>query len=155
MGMLDQEVLFSDGQTAVIGTGDTPSTNFYDTGGANGQGDAGQTGENLWINAFAKSNLSTAGATATIAVALQDSADGATFADVVVGKLFTASVTGPAPILAGTALLQIQPPPGMRRYWRLVYRVATAALTAGTLDGYVSNTIQRNIARNSGIPTVG
>ena len=51
MGMLDQEVIFSDAQV-VTATGDTPSTNVYNTGGANGQGDAGQTGENLWINAF-------------------------------------------------------------------------------------------------------
>lgn len=143
MGMLDSEIIFSSAQ-AVTATGDTASTNVYDCGGANGQGDNGQTGENLWINAFVNTTA-TSGGSATIQAVFQDSADNATFADVVSGPaVAVASAT------AGTPLLQIQPPPGTREFWRIVYRIGTAVLTAGKFDAYVSNTIQRNIARNSG-----
>lgn len=143
MGMLDNEIIFSAAQ-AVTATGDTASTNVYDSGGANGQGDMGQTGENLWFNVIVNTTA-TSGGSATVQAVLQDSADNATFADVVIGKaIAVASVT------AGSILLQVQPPPGMREYSRIVYRIGTAVLTAGKFDAYVSNTIQRNIARNSG-----
>jgi hypothetical protein len=148
MGMLDQEVIFADGET-VTATGDTASTNTYNTGGANGQGDAGQTGENLWINAVVNTTATSSGS-ATIQAVLQDSADNSSYADVVSGPaVAVASAT------AGTVLLQVQPPVGMRQYWRVVFRIGTAVLTAGKFDAYVSNTIQRNITRKSGIPTVG
>jgi hypothetical protein len=49
MGYLDSELIFSAAQ-AITANGDTASTNVYDTGGANGQGAAGLTGENLWLN---------------------------------------------------------------------------------------------------------
>jgi hypothetical protein len=147
MGMLDQEVMFSDAQV-VTAASDTPSTNVYDTGGANGQGDAGQTGENLWINVTVNTTA-TSGGSATMQAVLQDSADNATFADVVAGP-----ATAVAALLVGTVLLQVQPPVGMRRYWRIVYRGAVAVLTAGKFDAYASNTIQRNVARASGIPAV-
>ena len=143
MGMLDNEIIFSAAQ-AVTATGDTASTNVYDCGGANGQGDNGQTGENLWVNVTVNTTA-TSGGSATVQAVLQDSADNSSFADVVSGPaVAVASVT------AGAILLQLQPPVGMRRYWRIAYRVGTATLTAGKFDAYVSNTIQRNIARNSG-----
>lgn len=148
MGMLDNEIIFSAAQ-AVTATGDTASTNVYDNGGANGQGDNGQTGENLWVNVIVNTTA-TSGGSATVQAVLQDSADNATFADVASGPS-----TAVASVTAGTVLLQIQPPPGMREFWRVAYRVGTAALTAGKFDAYVSNTIQRNVARNSGIPAVG
>jgi len=146
-GMLDNEIIFAEAQ-AVTATGDTASTNVYDCGGANGQGDAGQTGENLWVQAFC-STSATSGGSATVQAVLQDSADNSTFADVIAG-----AVVAVASVTAGTALLQVQPPPGMRRYWRVVWRVGTAVLTAGKFDAFVSNTLQRNIARTSGIPAI-
>lgn len=148
MGMLDQELILSDAQT-VTATGDTASTNVYNTGGANGQGDAGQTGENLWVNAFINTTA-TSGGSATIQAVLQDSADNSSFADVVAGPAVAV-----ASAAAGTVLLQLQPPVGMRQYWRIAYRIGTAVLTAGKFDAYVSNTIQRNITRKSGLPAIG
>lgn len=148
MGMLDSEIIFSAAQ-AVTATGDTASTNVYDCGGANGQGDNGQTGENLWVNVTVNTAATSAGS-ATIQAVLQDSADNATFADVVAGP-----VVAVANVTLGAVLLQLQPPPGMREFWRIGYRIGTAVLTAGKFDAYVSNTIQRNIARNSGIPAIG
>lgn len=143
MGMLDSELVLSAAQ-AVTATGDDASTNVYDSGGANGQGDAGQTDENLWVNVTVNTTA-TSGGSATIQAVLQDSADNATFADVVAG-----AAVAVANATAGTALLQLQPPPGMRRYWRIVYRIGTAVLTAGKFDAYVSNTLPRNVARPSG-----
>lgn len=143
MGMLDSEIIFSAAQ-AVTATGDTASTNVYDSGGANGQGDMGQTGENLWFNATVNTAATSAGS-ATIQAVLQDSADNATFADVATGP-----VVAVASATLGAVLLQLQPPPGMRRYSRIAYRIGTAVLTAGKFDAYVSNTIQRNVARQSG-----
>lgn len=148
MGMLDSEVMFSDGQ-AVTATGDTASTNTYDNGGTNGQSDNGQTGEQLWINIMVDTTF-TSGGSATMAGVFQDSADNATFADVITGPAVAV-----ASLIAGSVLLQIQPPPGTRRYWRTVARVGTAVMTAGAISSYVSTTIQRNIARASGIPAVG
>lgn len=140
--------MFSDAQV-VTAASDTASTNTYDCGGTNGQSDNGQTQENLWINATVNTTA-TSGGSATMQAVFQDSADNSTFADVVAG-----SAIAVASLTAGTVLLQVQPPPGTRRYWRVVWRGAVAVLTAGKFDAYVSNSIQRNIARNSGIPAVG
>lgn len=140
-GMIDSEIVFAEAQ-AVTATGDTASTNVYDNGAF--QGNAGQTGENLWVQAFC-STTGTSGGSATVQAVLQDSADNSSFADVVAGAVFAV-----AAVLAGTQLLMVQPPPGMRRYWRIVWRVGTAVLTAGKFDAFVSNTLQRNIAKPSG-----
>ena len=143
MGMIDSESIFCESQ-AVVNVGDTASTNSIDNGGANGQGDAGQTQENLWINAVC-TTTATSGGGATVQAVLQDSADDVTFADVQAGPAVAV-----ASVVAGKVLLQIQPPPGMREYWRVVWRVGTAALTAGNFDAWISNTIQLNVPRPSG-----
>lgn len=142
MGMLDQSTKLASAQ-AVTAIGDTASTNIYDNGSAN-VSDISLTRESLWFNATVDTTAASAGA-ATLQAVLQDSADGATFADVVAGP-----VVALAGLTAGTPLLQVQPPTGMRRYFRIAWRVGTAALTAGKFTAYVSNTLQRNIARPSG-----
>lgn len=142
MGMLDQSTKLAVAQ-AVTATGDTASANTYDNGSANSS-DISMTGENLWINATVDTTA-TSGGSATVQAVLQDSADGATFADVLAGP-----VVPVANLTAGTVLMQVQPPTGMRRYFRITWRVGTAVLTAGKFTAYVSNTIQRNIARPSG-----
>lgn len=143
MGMLDSNLIFAEGQ-AVTAEGDTASTNVYDSGGANGQGDAGQTGEHLWVNIVC-TETATSGGNATIAGVLQSSPDSATWTDAVAGPPIPV-----ADVVAGEVLLQVQPPPGMQRYWRTVTRVGTAVLTAGEFDSWISETIQRNISRASG-----
>ena len=142
MGMLDNYGKLASAQ-AVTATGDTASTNIYDNGSANAS-DNSMTGENLWINAVVDTTATSGGA-ATMQAVLQDSADGSTFADVLAGP-----VVALASITAGAVLLQVQPPVGMRRYFRIAWRVGTAVLTAGKFTAYVSNTLQRNIARQSG-----
>ena len=142
MGMLDQSTKLATAQ-AVTATGDTASTNIYDAL-SDANGDISMTGENLWINASVDTTA-TSGGSATMQAVLQDSADAATWADKAMGP-----VTPVASLTAGATLLQIQPPVGLRRYFRVVWRVGTATLTAGKFTAYVSNTIQRNVARPSG-----
>lgn len=142
MGMLDSSLKLATAQ-AVTSTGDTASTNIYDHGNDQSS-DISLTGENLWINAVVDTTA-TSGGSATVQAVLQDSANGSTWADVVAGPAVAV-----ANVTAGATLLQVQPPVGMRRYFRIAWRVGTAALTAGKFTAYVSNSIQRNIARQSG-----
>jgi hypothetical protein len=150
MGMLDRECIFSEAQ-AVTALGDTPSTNIYDTGAPyNNSQDSENalSGENLWIQVFVNSQV--AGAGSSTAAVFQSSPDNLTWTDVLSGSLYP-----PAQLTAGTNIMQVQPPTGTQRYWRIVYRVSGAALTGGKFDAYLSNTIQRNVPRPSGIPPVG
>ena len=142
MGMLDSQTNLATAQ-AVTSTGDTATTNIYDSG-SDASGDHSMTGENLWINAVVDTTF-TSGGSATIQAVLQDSSDGSTWADKTMGPAVAV-----ANATAGTTLLQMQPPTGLRRYFRIVWRVGTAAMTAGKATAYVSNTIQRNVARPSG-----
>lgn len=142
MGMLDESTKLATAQ-AVTSTGDTVSTNIYDAGSVH-NADISMTGENLWINAVVDTTA-TSGGSATLQAVLQDSADAASWSDVVAGPAVAV-----ASLTAGANLLQIQPPVGLRRYFRIAWRVGTAALTAGKFTAYVSNTIQRNVARPSG-----
>ena len=142
MGMLDSETVLASAQAATA-IGDTASTNVYDAGSANAS-DLSMVGENLWIQALVNT-LGTSGGAATMQAVLQDSADNATFADVLAGP-----VVALAGLTVGAVLLQTQPPTGLRRYTRIVWRIGTAVLTAGKFDAFISNTIQRNIARPSG-----
>lgn len=140
MGYLDSEMQFSAAQAITTQT-DNPSTNVYDSGSA-AQGDAGLTTENLWINVICNTTFTSA-ASGTIQAVLQSSTDNSTWVDNASGPLF-ATASLPA---AKAVMLQLQPPPGMRRYWRIAYRVGTGALNAGKADAYVSNTVQLNTLR--------
>lgn len=141
MGMLDVNTKFSLAQ-AVTSIGDTASTNIYDNGSAQ-SAEVGLTGE-LWVNVSVSTTATSAGA-ATLAAVLQDSADASSWADVLVGPTFALSA-----LTAGTTLLLANPPVGTRRYLRVVYRVGTAALTAGKFEAFISLDAQRNVSRPSG-----
>jgi hypothetical protein len=140
-GMRDAEAIYSAAQ-AVVDVGDTASTNVYDAGNAPSS-DISMT-EHIWFNVTVKTAFTSGGA-GTLQVVLQDSADNNTFADVVVGPVFAL-----AALVLGAVVFQMQPPVGLRRYTRLAYRVATAAMTAGKVDAYITSDIQRNVARPSG-----
>lgn len=143
MGMLDSETVLASAQVATDHTADTASTNIYDSGSANAS-DLSMVGENLWIQAKIQTTCTSGGAATTQAV-LQDSADGVTFADVLAGPVLSLGNS-----VAGAVLLQTQPPTGLRRYIRIAWRIGAADLTAGKFDAFISNTIERNIARPSG-----
>jgi hypothetical protein len=142
MGYLDSELVLSAAQ-APTATGDTASTNVYDTGSV-GNAEEAQTGEMLWLNVICNTAVTSAGAP-TVQAVFQDSPDNSTWTDRLAGPALLK-----AACLPGVAMLQVQPPIGTQRYQRVVYRIATAVLTAGAFDAYFSNTIQRNVQRPSG-----
>lgn len=130
--ILDSQEQFSDAQ-AVTSTGDTVSTNVYDTGSAADEG----IGESLYIYAKTKAAFTSGGA-GTLQFVLQDSADNSTFADVQTLTPAKALAT----LTANTDQVRARLPIGLRRYIRLAYRVGTAAMTAGTIDAYIVKDVQ-------------
>jgi hypothetical protein len=141
MGMRDVNGILSVAQ-AVTSTGDTVSTNQYDNGSAN-TAEIGLQDE-TWLSVLC-STTATSGGAATVQAVLQDSADGSTWADVIAGAALPV-----ASVIAGATLMQLCVPIGTRRYLRVVYRVGTAALTAGKFEAYFSFDIQKNVSRPSG-----
>ena len=138
MGMIDNYTKLAVAQT-VTATGDTASTNVYDTGSANSS-DIGLC-EELWLQAAVATTV-TSGGSATVQAVLQHSTDNSTWNDAVAGPVFAL-----ASLVAGTNLLQVAPPLGLNRYLRVVWRVGTAALTAGAFTAFISLDVQRNVAR--------
>ena len=68
---------------------------------------------------------------------LQDSADNATFADV--------ASTAPralAALGANQVIARVQLPTPLRRYWRVVYRIAGATTTGGSVSAFLANDVQ-------------
>lgn len=130
--ILDTQEQFSDAQAVTV-IGDAASTNTYDTGSS---ADIG-IGEELFIYVKTKAAFTSAGA-GTLQVVLQDSADNSTFADV--QSLTPAKAL--ANLTANTDLVRSRLPIGSRRYIRLAYRVGTAAMTAGTVDAFLSLDVQ-------------
>ncbi len=144
MGMLDSEVIFSAAQsTAAAPIGNTASTNSYNCGSVNDSDDA-MTGENVWVNVVCNTPFTSSGA-ATVQALLQSAPDDATWTTAVAGPVLPISS-----VVAGTPLLQTQPPTGMQQYWQTVLVVGAYALTGGAVDSYVSNSIQRNTQRPAG-----
>jgi hypothetical protein len=138
--ILDSQEQLSDAQ-AVTSTGDAASTNVYDTGAA---ADVG-IGNDIYVYVKTKAAF-TSGGSGTLQVVLQDSADNSTFADV---QALT-PVKALATLTANTDLVRARLPIGLRRYIRLAYRVGTAAMTAGTVDAYLSLEVQAQQYGSSG-----
>jgi hypothetical protein len=131
---------------AVTAIGDTASTNIYDNGAVN-PGDLALTSA-FFVNVLCTTACTSAGA-APVTPVLQDSADGSTWNDALVGPAFAL-----ASLTAGAVVMQAQPPAGLRRYLRVIYRVGTATLTAGAFNAWISLTVQRNVSQASGFKVV-
>lgn len=114
--------------------GDTPAANDIDQmagGGAIGSRSGGAYVA-PWV-IVRTSTAATSGGAATVQAVLQDSPDDATFTDEVLGPIQpVASLTQGAILLAQRIL------PSMQRYLRVVYRIATAALTAGVFTAFLT-----------------
>lgn len=140
--ILDIQEQFSSAQSIVSAAGDVVSTNVYDTGAA---ADVG-IGEEMYIVAKTIAAVTSAGA-ATVQVVLQTD-DNVGFATPVefplTGALALASLT------ANTELVKQRLPIGLERYIRVVYRVGTAATTAGTVDAFLVKDVQANKPYASG-----
>lgn len=137
--ILDSQLQFSALQ-AITSTGDTASTNVYDTGAA---ADIGTGVDQVVL--IRTGTAFTSGGAGTLQIVLQDSADNSTFADVQVSPVYAL-----AALTANKILLQQRLPIGLRRYIRIAYRVATAAMTAGTVDAFLVHDEQSNTAYPSG-----
>lgn len=141
MGMLDNNTKLATAQ-AVTSTGDTASTNVYDAGSANSS-DIGHA-QGLYLNVQVDT-AATSGGSATLTPVLQHSDDNSTFTDALVGP--TVAV---ANLTAGAVPWKTKLPLGLKRYTRVVFRVATAALTAGNFSAFYSLGVEHNVARPSG-----
>lgn len=136
---IDSQNAFSETQSVVSAVGDVVSTNVYDTA----SNDVGN-GEELVL--IARMVAALAGVGSTIQVVLQDSADNATYADVQAGPAVTTALA-----IVGRSLARFYLPFGLRRYLRVVYRIAGATTTAGTVSSYIVVDAQANTANRSGI----
>lgn len=128
--IMDTQELFSTAQ-AVTSTGDTVSTNIYDTGAA---ADVG-IGEDMYLTAKSVAAATSSGS-ATLQPVLQTSADNSTWVDSLLGPAQAYTVAA-----ANTVLWKTRLPVGLLRYLRVVWRVGTAALTAGTFSAFLTKDV--------------
>lgn len=144
--ILNTQERFSIAQSLIVGTGDTVSTNVYDTG-ANADAGIGESGLlQIQIGTAALS------ATGTIQFVLQCD-DNVGFASPKEYPLTLALAQ--ALLTAGTVAYQGKLPIGLERYLRVVYRVATAAFTQGTVNAYMSKQQQQRLpVHNTSVPGV-
>ncbi len=122
--ILDNQATYAAGQ-AVTAIGDTSSANSLD----HGVGNPGPGLAELWL-AINVDTTFTSGGAGTLQAVLQDSADNTAWADLMV-------LTPVLPLSALTAkniLAQARFPGRLRRYSRIGWRVAGAAMTAGTVS---------------------
>lgn len=107
-----------------------PSTDVIDAGATKTAGlgrDIG-TGEPLYLEVSVSTTMTGAG---TLAIALQDSADNSSFADVLALPAIAV-----AALTAGKTYY-IPLPAGMRRYIRANYTIAAGPFTGGTLNAQI------------------
>lgn len=138
MAITDLQLVFSDGQaetTAAAHDSDTTidmGTGFNEWGTAT-IADYGETNK-MWLHVRVSTTFTSDGS-ATLAVALHDSADDSSFA-AVSPPLGIAGVAV-ASLVAGYSLLRVPLPNGLRRYVKLVYTIGVAAMTAGAVDAWI------------------
>lgn len=138
MSYIDQNLVLSDAQAV---TTTAVSTKSIDTITALRNIGSGEQIEVL----VAVGTAFTAAGAATMTVALQDSADNTTFADVLVSPAIAV-----ASLVAGFEALRVRVPATTRRYIALNYTVATGPMTAGALTAVLELDRQDNVARPSG-----
>ena len=138
MSYIDQNLVLSDAQAV---TTTAVSTKSIDTITALRNIGSGNQIEVL----VAVGTAFTAAGAATMTIALQDSADNTTFADVLVSPAIAV-----ASLAAGFEALRVRVPATIRRYIALNYTIATGPMTAGALTAVLELDRQDNVARPSG-----
>lgn len=138
MSYIDQNLVMSDAQAV---TATAVSTKSIDTATALRNIGSGEPIEVL----VAVGTAFTASGSATMTIALQDSADNSSFADVLVGPAIAV-----ASMVAGYEAFRVRLPATLRRYIALNYTVATGPMTAGALTATLILDRQDNVARPSG-----
>lgn len=138
---MDTQEEFSVAQSLIVGTGDTVSTNIYDSakGVTPAQNHDEGIGEEIYLNI--RIGTAALSATGTIQFVLQTD-DNVGFATPTEFPLTAALAQ--AALTANRFVYQGRLPIGMERFWRVVYRVGTAAFTAGTVDAFMTKDTQAN-----------
>lgn len=129
MAILDKGLEFSDAQAV---TASAASTNVLDLGVV--APNTGRGSNQMYLQIVVNTTADASGS-ATVAFALEDSADDSSFA--VVPGVSVAAI-GKATLVAGYIVLTIALPPRLRRYIRVYYTVATGPLTAGKFDAFLT-----------------
>lgn len=125
--MLDDKLVLSEEQAETTAAAHD-STNTIDLTVASP--DPG-TGRPLYLNVVVDTTF-TSGGSATLTVALQDSANNSSFASV-----YETSAIAVASLTAGKVLIKMALPANLRRYVKLVYTIGTAAMTAGKINAWI------------------
>lgn len=144
--ILDSQLSLSRAQSIAAAAGDIVSTDIYDTGAA---ADVG-IGEDLYLQIQIGTAV-TSGGSATVAFILQTD-DNSSFSS---AREFP--LTGPVALAALTAnSIQYRGrlPIGLERFFRVVYRIATATTTAGTANAFLVHGVQANPAIATTVPGV-
>lgn len=144
--ILDTQTSLSRAQSIAAAAGDVISTDIYDTGAA---ADVG-IGHDLFLNINTNAAVTSGGA-ATVQFVLQTATDSA----------FTTPIEFPltparalAALTANTVQYQGRLPVGLRRFVRVVYRIATATTTGGTATAFLTEDIQASPTLPTTVPGV-
>lgn len=139
--IMDRMEEFSVAQTLIVGTGDTVSTNILDTNPTGIPATPQNIDEGIGEEAYLNIRIGTAAlsATGTLQFVLQTD-DNSGFATPTEFPLTAALVQ--ANLTANKFVYQGRLPIGLERYLRVVYRVGTAAFTAGTVDAFLTKDTQ-------------
>lgn len=140
MAVIDAKLLFGD-DTALPATATTEYSDVLDLGigkdefsymnAGTKNADYGE-GEPLFV--YFKMTETAVGATMTLTVAVQDSADNSTFAAAEQGGILSAVAVG---TLVAGYMVRIKLPDSLSRYVRLAVTTGTAGASAGTYTAYV------------------
>lgn len=128
---IDKFLQVSDAQTVTVSAASTDVIDF-------GQGNPNTGMDDLTKMVITVDEGATAAGAATITFAVQDSADNATWADVV-----ATGATPKAALGAGQQVV-LPMPTRLRRYCRVNYTVGTGPLTAGKFSAQVVTGVQQN-----------
>ncbi|CAB3624671.1 Bbp16 family capsid cement protein [Achromobacter pestifer] len=139
--ILDTQETFSEGQSIAAAAGDVVSTNVYDTGAAHDVG----IGEPLYLTG--RIGTAVAGVGATVQAVLQTD-DNVGFSSP--REFPITGAVGVASLGANAGFFNYRLPVGLERYLRIVYRVAGATTTAGTVSAYIVKDVQANVSYASG-----
>jgi hypothetical protein len=132
MPILDRQLVLADAQ-AITTAAATPTTDYLDTLSI---GDHGK-GQPMWVVARVNTTC-TSGGSATVAASLETD-DNSSFSSAT--TLHSVSAVAVASLVAGYTFFAIRLPIGCERYIRGKFTVATADLTAGKFDFYITHDI--------------
>ncbi|MCP3941043.1 MAG: hypothetical protein GY710_06125 [Desulfobacteraceae bacterium] len=123
--MWDKKLMFSNAQAETTAAAHDSDT-VIDLGASVDYGERGT----MWVHALVTTAFTSAGS-ATLAVAIHDSADDSSFA--AVANAPTVAATAVASLVVGYELMRFKLPVDVRRYVKLVYTIGTTTMTAGAI----------------------